>query len=61
MLVCDLDVADTPVAELARRVGMVFQDPDAQIVSTSVLDEVCFGLENLCTPVDLIEPRAKAL
>ncbi|MDF0532391.1 ABC transporter ATP-binding protein [Tsukamurella sp. 8F] len=59
VMVCDLDVAATPVAELARRVGMVFQDPDAQIVSTSVLDEVCFGLENLCTPVDLIEPRAR--
>ncbi len=57
--VCGHDVADTPVAELAGRVGMVFQDPDAQIVSASVLDEVCFGLENLCTPVHLIEPRAR--
>lgn len=59
VLTCDLDIADTPVHELAKRVSMVFQDPDAQMVSTSVLDEVCFGLENLCTPVHLIEPRAR--
>lgn len=59
VLVGDRDVAHTPVRALAGRVGMVFQDPDAQIVTASVLDEVCFGLENLCTPVELIEPRAR--
>src|SRR5258705_1087681 len=33
---------------------MVFQDPDAQIITTRVRDEVCFGLENLCRRVDEI-------
>ena len=41
-------VADTKVADFATDVGMVFQDPDAQIINTRVRDEVCFGLENLC-------------
>lgn len=41
------DTANTPVHELATRVGMVFQDPDAQIVNILVQDEVHFGMENL--------------
>ena len=40
----------TKVANFATEVGMVFQDPDAQIINTRVRDEVCFGLENLCRP-----------
>ena len=42
------------------RAGMVFQDPDAQIVTGTVFDEVCFGPENLCRPVDEIEETARA-
>lgn len=34
----------TPVAELSRTVGFVFQNPDQQIFANSVLDEVMFGL-----------------
>lgn len=39
--------ADTSVAEMATEIGIVFQDPDAQIVHEIVRDEVYFGLENL--------------
>lgn len=52
------DVTSTRVADLARDVGMVLQDPDTQIVTTQLLDEVCFGLENLQVPADQVEPRA---
>jgi energy-coupling factor transport system ATP-binding protein len=49
---------ETPVAEMATDVGMVFQDPDAQIVHEIVRDEVYFGLENLRRdPVEIV-PRA---
>jgi energy-coupling factor transport system ATP-binding protein len=34
-------------AELARRVGIVFQDPESQFCTLTVEDEVAFGLENL--------------
>ncbi|SDW91516.1 energy-coupling factor transport system ATP-binding protein [Marininema mesophilum] len=34
------------VWEIRRRVGMVFQNPDNQIVATTVLDDIAFGLEN---------------
>jgi len=50
-------IRTTKVASFATEVGMVFQDPDAQIINTRVRDEVCFGLENLCRPVDEILAR----
>jgi energy-coupling factor transporter ATP-binding protein EcfA2 len=55
-------VAETPVAELARTVGMVFQDPDAQSCMLRVDDEVAFGLENLQVPAAEMPARiARAL
>lgn len=33
--------------EIRRRVGMVFQNPDNQIVATTVEREIAFGMENL--------------
>jgi energy-coupling factor transporter ATP-binding protein EcfA2 len=53
-VICGKVVADTKVADFATDVGMVFQDPDAQIINTRVRDEVCFGLENLCRRADEI-------
>ncbi len=38
--------------EIRRRVGMVFQNPENQIVSTTVEREIAFGLENLGVPHD---------
>jgi energy-coupling factor transporter ATP-binding protein EcfA2 len=55
-----IDTAHAPVAALSEHVGMVFQDADAQIVTGSVLDEVCFGPENLRLPVPEILRRAEA-
>jgi energy-coupling factor transport system ATP-binding protein len=38
--------------EIRRRVGLVFQNPDDQMVATSVEREIAFGLENLGLPRD---------
>jgi energy-coupling factor transport system ATP-binding protein len=46
LLVGELDVAQTPARLLGERIGLVFQDPDSQLVMTRVDDEVAFGLEN---------------
>ncbi|WP_341994939.1 ATP-binding cassette domain-containing protein [Microbacterium sp. LWH7-1.2] len=54
-----LDTQATPVAELSTRVGMVFQDPDAQLVTGTLLDEVAFGPENLRMPVPEVLARAE--
>ncbi|NIA30178.1 MAG: ATP-binding cassette domain-containing protein [Actinobacteria bacterium] len=42
----------TNLTEIRRRVGMVFQNPDNQIVSATVEREIAFGLENLGKPYD---------
>lgn len=47
ILVDGRDTKRTPVAELARRVGLVFQDPETQFLSMSVEAEIAFGLETL--------------
>lgn len=50
------------IGGLASLVGMVFQDPDSQLVTSSVLDEVAFGPENLGVPRTEINQRvSKAL
>ena len=54
------EVASTSVAELSTHVGMVFQDPDAQLVTGTLLDEVAFGPENLRMPVGEVLARAEA-
>jgi energy-coupling factor transporter ATPase len=43
--------------ELRRTVGLVFQDPDNQIVSTVVEEDVAFGPENLGVPEGELEER----
>ncbi|WP_231839501.1 energy-coupling factor ABC transporter ATP-binding protein [Blastococcus saxobsidens] len=45
VLVDGLDTRDA-VREVRRRVGFVFQDPDAQIVHPTVAEDVAYGLEN---------------
>lgn len=54
VMVGGTDVRDD--VRLARRkVGMVFQDADSQIVGETVRDDVAFGPENLCWPADKIQ------
>jgi energy-coupling factor transport system ATP-binding protein len=45
-----LDTRRASMADLAQRVGIVFQDPEAQFCMLRVEDEVAFGLENLAVP-----------
>jgi biotin transport system ATP-binding protein len=49
VLVDGLDIR-TAVREVRRRVGFVFQDPDAQIVHPTVAEDVAYGLENQGVP-----------
>ena len=43
--------------EIRRRVGMVFQNPDNQIVATTVEEDVAFGLENLGIETSMMAQR----
>ncbi|MEM0467323.1 MAG: energy-coupling factor transporter ATPase [Candidatus Thermoplasmatota archaeon] len=44
--VCGRNPFQVPPKEMAKVVGMVFQDPENQIVKTTVEQEIAFGLEN---------------
>jgi energy-coupling factor transporter ATPase len=60
VLVDGLDTKDKPAQRMIRqKVGMVFQNPDTQIISTSVEREIAFGLENLALPYPEMEERVK--
>lgn len=51
------ETGDSNQMELSRRVGLVFQNPDDQIFSTIVEDEVAFGPENLCLEREEIDKK----
>lgn len=54
-----LDTQKASVVDLARRVGIVFQDPDAQFVMLTVEDEIVFGMENLCLSPEEMDRRVE--
>jgi len=54
------DALRTPTRTLARRVGMVFQEPETQFVLGRVAADVAFGLENLACPRALLQERVEA-
>lgn len=59
---CGESIARRAVHELVPRVGLVFQEFEAQLFSTDVRQEVAFGLENLGLPRDEMRARvAEAL
>ncbi len=47
--------------EIRRTVGMVFQNPDNQLVSTTVEEEIAFGLENLGVPTEGMGAKVSAM
>ena len=59
--VCYVDGINTAdedrLLELRSRAGMVFQNPDNQIVATIVEEDVAFGLENIGVPPEEIRIR----
>ena len=56
------NMSEEEVIELRKKIGMVFQNPDNQLVATIVEDDVAFGPENLGIPSAEIRERVdKAL
>ncbi len=56
-----LDTADKKnTREVRKTVGMVFQNPDDQLVESVVADDVAFGPNNLGLPAEEVEARVQA-
>ena len=53
------DTTETPIADLSTEVGIVFQNPENQLISMNVEHEIAFGLENLGVPPKEISYRIK--
>ena len=51
------ELSDDDVFEVRKKIGMVFQNPDNQIVATVVEEDVAFGAENLGLPREEIRRR----
>ncbi|MBQ8738390.1 MAG: energy-coupling factor transporter ATPase [Clostridia bacterium] len=51
------DLTEGDVLDIRKKVGMVFQNPDNQIVATIVEEDVAFGPENLGVPPSEIRKR----
>lgn len=56
-IVTGLNVSEHPIHELAKHVGLVFQNPENQLFALSVEKDVAFGLENLGVPREEMRKR----
>ena len=56
---CTSEETDDVVFRIRSTVGMVFQNPDNQMVASIIEDDVAFGPENLGVPHDEIVERVK--
>ncbi|MBQ9121482.1 MAG: energy-coupling factor transporter ATPase [Clostridia bacterium] len=51
------DMTEDEIYDVRKKIGMVFQNPDNQIVATVVEEDVAFGPENLSLPPETIRQR----
>jgi energy-coupling factor transport system ATP-binding protein len=57
VLIFGTSTKDIKLPAISINVGIVFQDPDTQLFSPTVEDEIAFGPENLCIERDEIGER----
>jgi energy-coupling factor transporter ATPase len=55
--IADLSVGEHTIGEMAKHVGLVFQNPENQLFALSVEKDVAFGLENLGMPREEMRER----
>lgn len=53
------NTVETPIADLSTEIGIVFQNPENQLIAMNVEHEIAFGLENLGVPAKEISKRIK--
>ncbi len=53
------DTVETPIPDLSTEVGIVFQNPENQLISMNVEHEIAFGMENLGMPREEMNKKIK--
>jgi energy-coupling factor transport system ATP-binding protein len=59
--VAGLDTKRTPVSEMAKHIGYLFQNPDHQIFCQTVEEEIAFGMKNTGMDKDGIKERTEKI
>lgn len=59
VVVAGINTRESTPAQLARKVGIVLQSAESQIVGLTVEEDTEFGLENIALPVSEIKERAR--
>ncbi|MEM2914162.1 MAG: energy-coupling factor transporter ATPase [Candidatus Bathyarchaeia archaeon] len=57
VIVNGVNVLNSTVSEMAKHIGIVFQNPDEQLTCLYVEDEVAFGPENLMLPPEEVKSK----
>lgn len=57
--VCGMEITEKNICEIRRRVGLLFQNPENQLVSSVVEEDVAFGPENLVLSPKEIRKRVE--
>jgi len=53
------DTVESPIPDLSTEVGIVFQNPENQLISMNVEHEIAFGMENLGMPREEMNKKIK--
>jgi energy-coupling factor transport system ATP-binding protein len=61
VLVDGIDTRNTSTAILSKKVGIVFQNPDHQLFSETVEDEIAFSLRNFGFSEEIIKKRVESI
>ena len=59
--VAGMNTRENEVADISKKVGLVFQDPECQFISMSVEEDIAFGLINLGVPLEEIRKRTESV
>jgi energy-coupling factor transport system ATP-binding protein len=59
IIVDGLNSKNTPVVQMVRRVGYVFQNPDHQLFNSNCWDEIAYGPRNIELPENEVKERVE--
>ncbi|MEJ5201177.1 MAG: ATP-binding cassette domain-containing protein, partial [Anaerolineales bacterium] len=59
VIVDGLNSKNTPIVQMVRRVGYVFQNPDHQLFNNNCWDEIAYGPRNIELPEDEVKERVE--